>query len=138
MDKIEKVAALRKKAVELKLENAGILDKYTDEQLSDIYNGIGPEAFPEMLRSLLDSLNPTLEPCALIHDVEWHESDGTEASWEASNKRFDTNGRILANAEYGWWNPYRYIVRHRAGVFADACGTSVGWAGWLACHEQVS
>ena len=44
---------LRKKCYELELEGKEILDKYTDEDLEKIYNGIGPDRFPDWLREIV-------------------------------------------------------------------------------------
>ena len=126
------IARLRQLAKDNCLENASILDKYTDEQLaSRVYNGIGPESFPKWLREVIDFLNPSLEPVALIHDAEWYETDRTKASFEASNRRFRSNGIRMAKATYGWWNPLRYRVRRQAKLFSLACGTQAGWKAWL-------
>ena len=54
----------------LNLENVGILDRYSMEEVSNIYNGIGPDRFPEWLRKTLDKLHPSLRVVALIHDLE--------------------------------------------------------------------
>ena len=55
---------LRKKCYELELEGKEILDKYTDGDLEEIYNGIGPDAFPDWVRDFITELNPSLAPVA--------------------------------------------------------------------------
>ena len=116
------------------LEHREILAKYTDEQLAAIYNGIGPEAFPEWLRAALDAMHPSLAPVAFIHDVEWHESDGSASSFEASNDRFRRNGVAVACAAFGWWRPRRYKVMWDAVKFARVC-QRFGWSAWRAPYE---
>lgn len=129
---LKHIAELRQLTRDWQLDHADILDKYTDEQLADdVYNGIGPEAFPSWLRKVIDCLNPTLEPVALIHDTEWHETDHTEPTWHATNDRFRDNGLKAADARYGWWNPLRYRVRRQARLFRLACETTPGWRAWL-------
>jgi hypothetical protein len=116
------------------LEHREILAKYTDEQLAAIYNGIGPEAFPEWLRAALDAMHPSLAPVAFIHDVEWHESDGSASSFVASNDRFRRNGVAVACAAFGWWRPRRYKVMWDAVKFARVC-QRFGWSAWRAPYE---
>ena len=92
MEDIDEIRRLRMACEDMELENRETLAKYTDEQLSDIYNGIGPEGFPGWLRKALDALHPSLRPVAMIHDVEWQESDGSRTTFDMSNARFRRNG----------------------------------------------
>lgn len=116
------------------LEGREILSNHTDGELAALYNGIGPEAFPEWLRSVLDYLHPSLAPVAFIHDVEWGDSDGTEASFAASNARFKRNGYRVARALYPWWRLRRWIVMNDARRFGNLC-QSFGWRAWRAPYE---
>lgn len=131
IDEIKKLKAL---CEECKLENREILSKYTDGELASIFNGIGPDAFPQWLRSALDALHPSLAPVALIHDAEWHESDGTEESFTESNSRFRRNGCAVASASFGWWRLRRYKVMWDSVKFARIC-QRFGWSAWLAPSE---
>ena len=70
MSTIEKIKELKAVCAECGLDDDGLLAKYTDEELAATHNGIGPEAFPAWLRSVIDALHPSLEAVALIHDVE--------------------------------------------------------------------
>ena len=134
MATVDEVKRLKELCEEYGLEGRGILTKYTDEELSAIFNGIGPDAFPQWLRSALDALHPSLAPVAFIHDVEWHESDGTEASFAESNARFRRNGFKVASAAFGWWRPRRYKVMWDAVKFARIC-QRFGWSAWRAPYE---
>lgn len=129
-NRLKAIKALKELAEKLELENREIIRKYTMAELNAIYNGIGPDAFPEWLRNCISSLHPTLAVAAFIHDIEWHESDFTEAGFEASNKRFKRNGYKAAKAEYGWYNPKRYIVMNQARRFGNICQT-FGRDGWF-------
>lgn len=115
------VAFLRFMCVSLGLENADILDKYTDAELADSFNGIGPDFFPEWMVSAMNRLSPELLPACMIHDVEWMESDGTMESFHESNGRLRRNGKIIASSLYGFWHPKRYIVKWKARAFSKAC-----------------
>ena len=130
----EEARRLRELCEKYELENREILAKYTDEQLAAIYNGIGPEAFPQWLRAALDAVHPSLAPVAFIHDVEWHESDGSEESFAESNVRFRWNGIAVACAAFGWWRPRRYKVMWDAVKFARFC-QRFGWSAWRAPYE---
>ena len=113
------------------LEGRNVIKGFTNTQLGSMYNGIGPEKFPGWLRAVLDFLHPSLAPVAFIHDIEWSLSDGTKESFTASNKRFKRNGYKVASAEYGWYNPRRYVVMNQARRFGNIC-QSFGWAAWMA------
>ena len=131
MATVDEVKRLKELCEEYGLEGRDILAKYTDEELAAIFNGIGPDAFPQWLRSALDALHPSLAPVAFIHDVEWHESDGTETAFAESNARFRRNGCKVASAAFGWWRPRRYLVMWDAVKFARIC-QRFGWSAWLA------
>ena len=117
------------------LEGREILDKFTNTELQSVYNGIGPESFPDWLRGLVNTLHPTLEPVAFIHDAEWTLSDGTEASFTASNARFKRNGCKAAKAEFGWWRPRRYLVMNDARRYGNYCQL-FGWRAWRAPYDE--
>lgn len=75
---LTEIAALRQECNTLELEGREILEKYSDEELQKICNGIGSSGMPPFLRRTMNTLHPTLQPVALIHDVEFEESDGSE------------------------------------------------------------
>jgi len=138
MSKINEVKRLLKLAEKYGLEGRGILSKYTPAALAKIYNGIGPDSFPEWLRDVISSLHPSLAVVAFIHDIEWHESDGLKEKFAESNARFKTNGYRVAKAEYGWYNPLRYIVMNQARRFGNLCQL-FGWDAWASsCQCDVS
>lgn len=134
MSNINEIKRLRAICEDLGLEAREILAKYTDEELATIFNGIGPESFPSWLRSALDALHPSLAPVALIHDVEWSESDGKKETFSESNDRFRRNGCKVASATFGWWRPRRYLVMWDAVKFARIC-QQFGWGAFLAPCE---
>ena len=121
MEGIDEIRRLRRACEDMELENRELLAKYTDEQLSDMFNGIGPQGFPGWLRKALDALHPSLKPVAMIHDVEWGESDGRRETFDESNERFRRNGITVACESFGWWRPRRYKVMWDAVKFARIC-----------------
>ena len=134
MNRLKEIKKLRAKAESLKLENAEILRKYNIQQLCSIYNGIGPDAFPDWLRDAISALHPSLAVVALIHDVEWHESDLSKETFAESNYRFKRNGYTAAKAEYAWYDPRRYIVMNQARRFGNIC-QALGWSAWTSPCE---
>lgn len=131
---LEEIAALRRKCNQLHLKGAEKLSRYTNEELQVICNGIGPESFPKGMRKFVTTIHPTLEPAAMIHDVEYEESDGSRLSFTAANDRYAENGSILAEAEYAWYNPLRYVVKLQAARHARTCQLC-GWQGYLEQNE---
>ena len=130
MNKLKEIKMLKEKAETLQLENCEILRKYTPMELSSIYNGIGPDSFPEWLRNCISALHPSLAVVALIHDVEWHESDKSKEKFAESNARFKRNGYKVAESVFGWYNPRRYIVMNQARRFGNICQL-FGWGAWI-------
>lgn len=139
MDKLSNIQRLIDQARRIHLDNHTIISKYTLPELASIYNGIGPDAFPAWLRGCISALHPALAVAALIHDIEWHEADGSEEAFRASNARFRRNGMAAAKDRFGWWNPMRYVVMAQARRFGDLCQI-FGWKAWespcgcVLCH----
>lgn len=97
-------------AAEMELSGAELL---LNPAATKYCNGIGAEWMPEILRSAISSLNPTLLPVAGIHDMRY-EIGGTEEDRKAADEEFLNNGLKAADHEYGWYNPLRYLVRKQA------------------------
>ena len=134
MNRLKEIKELKRRADEFQLENREIIGKYTMSELCSIYNGIGSDAFPEWLRNIISSLHPSLAVVAFVHDVEWHESDGSKEKFADSNDRFKCNGYAVAKAQFGWYNPRRYIVMNQARRFGNVCQL-FGWSAWTSPCE---
>lgn len=118
------------------LEDAECLDKYSFKELQGIFNGIGAESMPKWSRKLVSELHPSLEAVALIHDVEWHETDGKKETFTATNNRFKENGKRIAFGMYGWYNPRRYMVWNQSARFGKLC-QMFGWRAFLAGYKNA-
>ena len=129
MNRLKELKELRAKAESLQLDNAAILRRYNMQQLCAIYNGIGPDSFPDWLRECISALHPSLAVVALIHDVEWHETDKSKEKFAESNTRFKENGYKVAKSEFSWYNPRRYVVMNQARRFGNYCQI-FGWEAW--------
>lgn len=122
------VKELIKKARELRLENVEILDRYSEAEISEIYNGIGPDRFPDWLRKIVTESAELFEAAALIHDVEYDEG-GTREQFTAANDRFRRNCYTLVKDRYGWYDPRRYLWMNKARRWSNYCEL-FGWSGW--------
>ncbi len=122
------VEELIKKARELNLENVEILDRYSEEEISRIYNGIGPDRFPDWLRKIVTESAELFEAAALIHDVEYDEG-GTREQFTAANDRFRRNCYTLVKDRYGWYDIRRYLWMNKARRWSNYCEL-FGWSGW--------
>ena len=129
MNRLKELKELRAKAESLQLDNAAILRRYNMQQLCAIYNGIGPDSFPDWLRECISALHPSLAVVALIHDVEWHETNKSKEKFTESNDRFKQNGYKVAKSEFEWYNPRRYVVMNQARRFGNICQL-FGWDAW--------
>lgn len=128
-----KVRQLRAQARAYGLSGVTFLDRFSDDELAAIYNGIGPEWFPAKLRRAIDELHRDLECVALIHDVRFATNDGSTAQFNFANAELEANGVLVANAKYAWYDPRRYIRRRQARIFADLC-QSFGWSAYIAAN----
>lgn len=119
---------LRKKCYELELEGKEILDKYTDEDLEEIYNGIGPDRFPDWLREIVTESAELFEPAALIHDVEYEEG-GTKEQFTEANERFKRNCYALVKERFALYDIRRYLWMNKARRWSNYCQL-FGGEGW--------
>ncbi|MDD5599981.1 MAG: hypothetical protein PHV82_18700 [Victivallaceae bacterium] len=136
---VEQITNWRLQAAYARLEDRKILYKYTDEQLAEIFNGIGSDGFPEWLRDLLSGLHPSLMPVALIHDVQWYErglitepvpEPLDKENFHKSNAMFDMNATKMAKFNYGWYDPRRYSVEFDGWKFKKCCDMPLGFYWW--------
>ncbi len=117
---IDEVENIMRSCVDCGLEGLDIAEQFELEELTNIYNGIGPDRFPEVLRTALDKLHPSLLPVAFIHDIQYHVG-GTRKDFTAANDLFKTNGKRMAFARYAWYDPRRYMVWNTARRFGNLC-----------------
>ena len=110
------------------LEGIDIINQFTYLEILHIYNGIGPDRFPEKVRELVTEINELFAPAALIHDLEYY-IGGTKEDFTAANDRFRRNCYTLAKAAYGWYDPRRYYWLFKAWRFAGYC-QEFGWEGY--------
>ena len=97
------IARVRRLAYDYELRGSNKLLKYSDEALQNIYNGVGPDRWPDNVRSLLTGLAALYEPAVMIHDAEFKESDGQEVSFKDTVDHFKENVKIILQKEYPFW-----------------------------------
>lgn len=115
------IRELRELAAKLNLDNKERLLDTPDDIVADVCNGIGPEWFPQVIRTAIDRLHPSLVIVSVIHDLDFYYGDGTMSDFTGANARFATNGRKVAKHRYSWFDVRRYFVIHSAKKFAAIC-----------------
>lgn len=111
---------LIRRALEAELEGTWFFQWYSPEELAVIYNGIGPDRFPDWLREIITASAELFEPAALIHDLEYFLGGG-KTDFTAANERFRRNCDTLTRRKYPWWSPLRYILFNRARRWTNYC-----------------
>lgn len=121
---IMEIERVRRLAYDYDLRATNKLLKYCDEALQAIYNGVGPDRWPENVRRLLTGLAALYAPAVMIHDVEFKESDGTVSSFLDTVEHFKANVKIIQRAEYPFWTwamlRPSYRVRRAAAIALGA------------------
>ena len=128
---------LLKIAVEAKLEGLDFLASFTYEQLSDGYNGIGPEFLKPDVREKVSDFLHIFKPAAVVHDLRNELSNGTRDGFRAANDEFYRNCIRLAGYHYPWYSRYRYRARAAALVlYAFVSTEHFGWRAWLEAKDR--
>ncbi len=95
------------------LEGREILNLYSIEEIVEIYNGAGPDSWPEIGREILTNFMSLFKPVIMIHDLDFDRSDGTETTFQAVTARWKTNCRIIMEAEYPFWSARQLDRQYR-------------------------
>ena len=131
MEGVENTEKLMKLALQFDLAGNEVFDQFTVYEIHKIWNGIGPEWLPSILRNMVSKLHPSLEPVALIHDLQWSLSCKSVEHFTKTNDEFKENGKRIAFGLYGWYNPRRYLVWNQGYRFGRLCH-AFGWNAYLA------
>ena len=100
---LEEIAELRKLCTDYDLDGRQILDGYLNSELTHIYNGAGPDSWHDWSRKTLTDFMTLYKPVVLIHDVQFHESDGTLGTFDKAVADWKRNTRKIFDAEYPLW-----------------------------------
>lgn len=118
--KVELIEQIRLIAGECALENSQLPGGYSLPELALIFNGIGSDKMPAILRNLIGKFNRPLLPAVLIHDLEFYEG-GDKEKFHDSNRRFQRNGIKLAQFHYSKYDFRRYFMTLKVVFFARLC-----------------
>ena len=140
-----------KKLMELcekyELEGLRTVEKYTLEELAQIYNGAGPDSWIPAARGVLTALMELFEPVVLIHDVQFSESDALHETFERTVDVWKQNCKKIFDAEYPLWTwrqlsaSYRRRRAYWYGVMQAgnlAISTHAAFKAWTAAHFAQS
>ena len=130
------VNALFQIAVIVELDGVDFIARFTEEELAESYNGIGPEFLPPTMREKVTEHLSLFAPAALIHDLRNEYSDGTRCSFNYANYEFLANCRKLAAQKYAWYNPRRYIAYSVAKLLYKFVCSDGGWTAWIQAKER--
>lgn len=106
------------KAIELGIE---VPRDISDEEIERVYNGVGSEFLAGWMRKLLDFFFEIFLPAVWRHDQRFAHGDGTLIDFMRANRELSGNCHICADAEYGMFNPLRYLARWVGEKFGKAC-----------------
>ena len=110
-------------------------DKLTPEEIAKLYNGIGPESWPEILREVTDEHLHLFEAGAMIHDVDYALGIWTKEDFTAANDRLGRNCVKLAKAKYGLFS--HPLKRWEACVAGRLIGKACEKFGWKAYEAAI-
>lgn len=118
---IEQLKEVKEIACLIELHDSNLLFDIDADVICDVCNGIGPEWFPEKLRSAVDKLHPSLIVVSILHDLRFYFGTGEDEDFKDANDKFKENGYKVAKYKYAWYNPKRYIVMNTARRFGNLC-----------------
>ncbi len=142
---LKEVKEIADLVVKYKLDGREILEKYLIEEISEIYNGAGPDSWIELAREVLTALMSLFKPVVMIHDMDFNESDGTEATFQVVTARWKANSKRIMNTEYPLWTlkqlsrDYRLKRAYWYGVMLlanEAISGDNARAAWQAAHNR--
>ena len=115
-------------AKRLNLDGVELLDSIPESRLSDIYNGVGPDRFPWILRVILSICNICILPAVLIHDVEFS-IGGTEDDFHHANIRLYNNAKTCILDKFNDSKFLESLGFTKVALFAKLCNI-FGRRGW--------
>lgn len=106
------------------------------DKVADACNGCGPEWMSQSMRDKLTAFLDIFFPAFCIHDCRFvYDNNGDRGAFDAANEELRLNCLLLADDSYGWYDPRRYIWRHRAKLVYIAC-KDFGWSAWRDAYGE--
>lgn len=102
------------------------------EAIALVYNGIGPEEWPEEWRRAITRCFDLFQPAALIHDLRFTYASGTRRDFNFANVEFHNNCLKLARFSIPWWRVLRrFLADGSALAFYEAVSSQFGWDAYV-------
>ena len=118
-------------ARDAKLEGVELLNG-DPEAIALVYNGIGPEEWPEEWRRAITRCFGLFQPAALIHDLRFTYASGTRREFNFANVEFHNNCLKLARFSIPWWRVLRrFLADGSALAFYEAVSSQFGWDAYV-------
>jgi len=137
---IATVQELRADVLRLNLWRPHTFDTTPDTVLFKIWNGYGPDDWPEWLRVALTWVFRNFQAVASVHDFQYENSTGTREGWAVTQSYWRANCSIMLAARYplrcvALW-PLRAIawLKLRAAYRALELGS---FPVWVAASKRV-
>jgi hypothetical protein len=134
----EEISELLEIAKAANLDGLDFLSQFTEEQLADGYNGIGPEFLGEKVRAKVSEFLHIFKPAAVAHDLRNEMSDGTRKGFKYANDEFLRNCLKLADYYYKGKDARRHLRARAAAriLYAFVSAENFGWRAWLEAKER--
>lgn len=97
---LEEIQEIVNKALYYVLEGKEVLNDFLLVEIMEIYNGAGPDSWPESLRWILTKAMGLFKPVIMIHDLDFQNSDGTKKTFLEVAERWVKNTRKVFDKEY--------------------------------------
>ena len=146
MDGIE-ILELKDACERYQLSGREILNDFTPAELAAEYNGAGPDSWIPEAREILTKAMALFKPVALIHDIQFAQSDGTDEGFDRTVSDWRANTRKILSAEYPLFTwrilnkSYRLNLAYWTGVMEAAnlaISTRAAKDAWIAAHNKRS
>lgn len=105
------------------------------DRLNRLYNGYGPDRWPECVREAMTWVYRYYEETALIHDFDYSFSDGTIQGWLDADARFAANIRRQRDLRYPWYKVWLLPLRLLADVKIKAAIWALELGGYTAYND---
>ena len=108
---VKDAIAVRKEILRLDLSRLPQFDALTDYEFAAIYNGYGPDSWPEAIRDAVTWIYRNWKTLAGVHDVDFHFSDGTRKGFLEATERWSINYSLALSDRYPMSKPWLYPAR---------------------------
>lgn len=126
--------AVRREVIRLNLSRPAVFDTLTASEFASIYNGYGPDSWPDGLRKAITWIYDNWTTLAGVHDVDFHFSDGTLTGWLEATARWEINASLALEARYPLRKPWLYPARLIAWAKLRASYRALqlgSWGAWV-------